>query len=735
MIKLFRYRDALFLLIVACLLGVATWYTAYLLQKQFDSADLINQAGKQRMRVQRVTLLASRVTTLPAAVKSDSVVHEIGQLLTEFQSVHDRLRRELHFRDGLSDDSAHFLLEQRFKQRVSEFLHLGRTFVETRDSEHSKGLLKFADGELASMLDMHVLFAQRHLEEKLGQLRLLLLIGGGVLILSIIILFRVFYRRSVAALLEQAAQIRSIYNSSADGIITISTDGIITSVNPAAQKIFAFKAREMLGHDVSMLLPIHERDEHRLYVQESKLTSSRIINRTRDLTGRRKDGSLFPLELTVARLSEESKEAGFVGIFRDVTDRIEIQNELNNEFERTKLARYEAEKASKAKSEFLSSMSHELRTPLNAILGFGQLLATDKRNPLTDKQKMWAEYIVNSGNQLLALIEQVLDLAKIESGKVKMDLQETDSNEVVLQAVDMASMVAEKYDVAIVNECGSDDLPTVVADQMRFRQVLLNFLSNGIKYNRKGGKVFLRCEAIDGFYLRFLVSDTGLGIAGDHLQNLFQPFHRLGAEHSSVEGTGIGLVITKELVQGMHGHLGFETQEGEGSTFWFELPLKDQADRARKPLIKRTNETRLYTPSSPCKCLLIEDNPVDADMLRLLSEDMQQLIIKHEADAESGLRSAKTWAPDLILMDINLPGLDGYDALAQLAAWDETASIPVVAVSSFSSEKEKTRVLQAGFRHYLNKPLSKEEVRAFLMTVLASGEGWAGAKAEQSLIS
>ena len=372
-----------------------------------------------------------------------------------------------------------------------------------------------------------------------------------------------------------------------------------------------------------------------------------------------------------------------------------------------------AEDANLAKSHFLSSMSHELRTPLNAILGFGQLLVTDSKEPLSASQKENVDQILKAGEHLFGLINEVLDLSKIESGKVALDLRDVATGDVIAESLSLTEGLAERHGIGVVNACTDAGLEAVWADHSRFRQVLLNLLSNAVKYNKPAGTVTVGCAKTDDGMLRITVADTGPGIPKDKHGALFEPFSRLGAESTDIEGTGIGLTITRQLAELMRGRIGFESRVGRGSTFWIDLPLAGEgAAREEAARISQATKARAPRKAGPGSrtVLYVEDNPANLKLMEEIIRRVPDISLLSAHSAELGLELAQTEKPNLIIMDINLPGMDGYQALEHLHAHRTTSNIPVIALSANAMPGEVEKGLLAGFHTYLTKPIKIDEV-------------------------
>ena len=375
----------------------------------------------------------------------------------------------------------------------------------------------------------------------------------------------------------------------------------------------------------------------------------------------------------------------------------------------------EQARANRAKTEFLSAMSHELRTPLNAILGFAQLLRNSRRETLSERQRGQVEQIEKSGRHLLALINEVLDLARIDAGRLSLSLEPVDLHEVLDDALATVSTIAADHRVDLDAES-----PTgawmVHADRTRLRQVLINLLSNAIKYNRPGGRVAVSCELSDAT-LRCHVRDTGTGIPAARMGELFQPFNRLGAENGTVEGTGVGLALTRKLIEHMQGRIEAESTEGVGSCFWFELPLAEGVAIGSAHASASTRSTSIGE-THRARVLYVEDNPANRRLMRDVFEELPALELICAEDGASGLRLAKTLSPRLIILDINLPDINGFVVRQLLSDEPSLSATPILALSASAMPSEIRRGLEAGFVDYMTKPFDVDQLIERIETLL-----------------
>jgi PAS domain S-box-containing protein len=415
------------------------------------------------------------------------------------------------------------------------------------------------------------------------------------------------------------------------------------------------------------------------------------------------------------RLTErQTLEGGVVSTIWDVTD------DVKNEFA-LREARALAEAASTAKSEFLSSMSHELRTPLNSILGFAELLQRDKKTPLTDAQKGKLDYVLKGGEHLLHLIDDILDLSRIESGRVMVSPEPVGVAEVLAEVKSTLAPMAEHAGIALVSEPMPAGLPEVVVDRTRFSQVLINFGSNALKYGRPGGKATLSVSLPNAETVRVSVRDDGIGIPNEQQEKIFLPFHRAGQETGPIEGTGIGLAISKRLATLMGCDVGFESTPGVGSVFWIDLPARTARARTESESARALPSTSVFGGSDGASYTIvyIEDNPSNIAFMQELIGELPRVSLVCAPTAEVGIEIVRARRPDVVIMDINLPGMSGYEATRKLREWPETKDIPIVALSAAAMVDDKKRADAAGFYRYLTKPVRVAELVRTLEELLA----------------
>jgi PAS domain S-box-containing protein len=411
------------------------------------------------------------------------------------------------------------------------------------------------------------------------------------------------------------------------------------------------------------------------------------------------------------RVSEsKTAEHGTVSTIADVTEDVQFAEELRN-------ARASAEAASAAKSEFLSSMSHELRTPLNAILGFAQLLGRDRKQPLSDRQRERLEHVLRGGEHLLKLIDDVLDLSRIEAGRIMISSEPVDVREVIAEAIVTLGPMAQRATIAI-HAPPPAELPHVLADRTRLAQVLMNFGSNAIKYGKQGGNVTF-AVAQRSRVVRVSVIDDGMGIPADKQAKLFEPFQRAGQETGPIEGTGIGLTISKRLAELMSGRVGFTSEVGSGSEFWIDIPIHERASAESVAPARIAGASPLASGDVRHKIVYVEDNPSNIAFMLDLLGDLPGVELLTAPTAEIGLDLIRAHAPAVVIMDINLPGMSGFDAVQRLREWDDTRAIPVIGLSAAALARDTNRAKEAGFYRYLTKPVKVDELMGVLEELLA----------------
>ena len=542
---------------------------------------------------------------------------------------------------------------------------------------------------------------------------------------------------------DQQFYTRSLIESNIDALMTTDPRGIISDVNQQMEVLTGCTRDELIGAPFKNFFtdPLRAQAGIDRVLREGKVSNY-------ELTAHARTGVETLVSYNASTLYDRDRK--LLGVFaaaRDVTERqaFERQLELNNVKLATATATAEkatvvaeeatvtaeeatatAEKANRAKSEFLSSMSHELRTPLNAILGFAQLLESGSPAP-TPTQKGNIAHILSGGWYLLDLINEILDLALIESGRLTLSPEPVALQGVLNECRAMIEPQAQKRGVALTLAEQKDSL-YVLADRTRLKQVLINLLFNAVKYNREGGTVALDCEVTGAGLLRVSVCDTGQGLSGDQVEQLFQPFNRLGQETTAEEGTGIGLVVTKRLVELMGGSIGLKSTLGQGSTFWVELQLTEVPELVYMPTGETVADLLDAADGAPRYTLLyVEDNPANLNLVEQIIARRTDLRLLSAANAQLGIALARVHQPNVILMDINLPGMSGLEAMQLLRSDPLTAHIPILAVSANAAPGDIERGLEAGFFDYVTKPI---RVARFMQSVNAALAHAASQKAQ-----
>ncbi len=522
----------------------------------------------------------------------------------------------------------------------------------------------------------------------------------------------------------------ALLHSTQFAIIATDEDGIVKIFNIGAERMLGYEASEVLGHVMLADLCDPEEVSKRTEALNLELGTpfspgfEAMVYKARQnfedvfkLTFIRKDGTPIPICLSVMVIQGGSRATGgylLLGTDHSEFHKLETEHELlTSAFKERQLelqnAKEVAELANHAKSDFLSSMSHELRTPLNAILGFAQLLESGN-SPTTPEQKISIDQILQAGWYLLGLINEVLDLGLIESGKLSLSFEPISLTELMSDCQSMMQPQAEHASIEI--HFPALEGPWLVkADRTRVKQVLVNLLTNAIKYNRVGGRVDVSCSVVGKGGIRVSVQDTGEGLAADKLGQLFQAFNRLGQENGEQEGTGMGLVVSKRLVELMGGTIGVESTPGVGSVFWFELETADQHQLADISLESAQDiPDRALTDGAPRTVLCVEDNPANLKLLEQILARRPDLRMLSASNGKQGVEMACVEKPDLILMDINLPGISGIAAQRILAQNSSTAHIPVIALTANARPRDIELGMRVGFFRYLTKPIQVKEL-------------------------
>jgi PAS domain S-box-containing protein len=652
---------------------------------------------------------------------------------------------------------------------------------------------------------------------------------------------RLRYGSTEAMLTEWNLPFRALVDAAPDGLIVCDQHGTIALANSEAERMFGYAHEELLKQPIEVLIPEPVRARHGHHV--AGYTSAprlRPMGRNLELRGRRKDGSEFPLEISLSPITTERGLLVIAGI-RDQTerhalatankranaylvsavdavqdaftlfdehDRVVMVNsvarqllgdrdgkpvvgrtfaevlrealdngafDFSNETRETLFARWlayhrdpagsldvrtgtgrylrvtahktadhgtvstiadvtddvlhadeltqaraSAEAASAAKSEFLSSMSHELRTPLNAILGFAQLLERDRKRPLDERQLDRLGHVLRGGEHLLRLIDDVLDLSRIEAGRVAISPEPVGVGEVLNEVASTLEPMATRSQIKLTVEALPAAVPHVIADRTRLAQILMNFGSNAIKYGRPNGRVTFRTTLLPAG-VRIAVIDDGVGIPDDKRDKIFEPFQRAGQETGPIEGTGIGLAISKRLAEMMRARVGFTSEVGHGSEFWIDLVSHragaEESQPASRPAIA---QSQLAAGEPRYLVAYVEDNPSNIAFMREVIDELPRVELITAPTAEIGIELIRARRPDAVIMDVNLPGISGFEAVKRLRELPETRDIPVIGLSAAALLKDMSRATEIGFYRYLTKPVKVAELIETLEALLTA---------------
>jgi len=520
------------------------------------------------------------------------------------------------------------------------------------------------------------------------------------------------------ALAQQAAHAQVILDSALDAVITIDADGVTLGWTTRAQEMFGWSAEDVVGHPIAdFIIPPPLRNAHFRGLARYRSTGEGpVLGTVLSVGALDRDGREFPIELAISAAVPSVNGPTFIAFLRDISERRHAETVVAG-------ALAEAEAASRAKSEYLSRVSHELRTPLTVIVGFAGLL--EMENPRPDQEDSIA-MVLKGGDQLLRMIDDLLEISRAESGREELALRPVPVDEVIAECVALVALSAAQRRVAIHRDLGSVSGECVMGDAQRLRQVVLNLLTNAIKYNREGGHVDISVRAVDGNRLRLSVRDGGPGIDAELLPRLFQPFDRLGAERTTVTGTGLGLALSKHLVEAMEGTIGVDTEAGEGASFWVELARasgeervpadEDTAAPAAAPAIaSRVDQAPVTTKTA----LYVEDNLANLELVQRTLQHRPAVRLLPLMQGGLALDLAVQHRPDLILLDVHLPDINGDEVLRRLKGDDRTRHIPVIMLSADATPHQASRFRRAGAEAYLTKPIRVRELLGAIDDALA----------------
>ncbi len=502
--------------------------------------------------------------------------------------------------------------------------------------------------------------------------------------------------RSGAGAGDRLALLEAIVAGSPAVITVVSSEGVIIYVSEAMASVFGVAPESVLGRSVYDMEGVHPDDREQLRTSFRRLLGGEVMTDRTRFRVRHPEGQTVVVEANrKIVLDDDLQVMAAVSVATDVSEQVALERQLYQ--------------ANRAKSEFLSRMSHELRTPLNSILGFAQLLELDD---LTASEYESLRHISRAGSHLLELINEILDMARIDAGKLDLSLEPVSLDEVVREVAVLMQPQAEQFDVAV--DVASIRTPYVNADRQRLRQAITNLVSNAIKYNRRGGLVRIDGDATSAGRIRLTVTDTGPGIPYDRQGAVFAPFERLGAEQTTVEGTGVGLTLAKRVIEAMGGAIGFDSKVGLGSTFWIELDAAQESAEVADEEPARAEPT-VELPAG--RILYIEDDPANLTFLERALERHAGVELVPATAGRVGLQLAIESPPSLVLLDVHLPDMAGIDVLRRLKANPITAGVPVVALSADASAKQVRLMIDEGAVAYLYKPIDVGELERTVRAV------------------
>ncbi len=509
------------------------------------------------------------------------------------------------------------------------------------------------------------------------------------------------------ALRDSEARLRSIVDHVPLGVMFLAPDGSVLDCNPRLCDMLGRSAESLKGSSVAQMVRADELDL--VLQQRRELLAGAEVVTMGPLKLNTPDGQLRRVRVNASALRDaQGHVVRLVGVVEDITEHLRL--------EASEKALHRAEAANRAKSEFLSRMSHELRTPLNAINGFAQLLEMDRQPALAAHQLVWTQQILRAGWHLLEMINETLDLARIEAGTVKLNLVPLDLAAVVASSRTMVAAQAEHRSISF-SEYLTPDAPAVLGDATRLKQVLTNLLSNAVKYNRPHGQVVVTSRLADDWHVEIEVTDTGLGMSGAQLAALFQPYNRLGRETSGIEGTGIGLVISRRLAELMGGSLSVQSQVGLGSAFTLRLPAAT-AEATPPPRFSDTSSA----PYHRRLVHYVEDNQTNIEVMRGVLAQRPQIDLHCTLLGLDGLAAMRHEQPDLILLDMHLPDISGLELLRHIKQDDTLAAVPVIVVSADATPAHMQAALTLGAAHYVTKPLDLPLFLQLVDSVLEHGD-------------